>query len=82
MVEHGTIERALAALPAAEQLAAGRDAAELARRLEFLPWADRAAVLDDYYWRQANARLTRELITVVVNRCGCDTAAATKRRSS
>ena len=78
MVEHGTIERALAALPPAEQLAAGRDAAELARRLEFLPWADRAAVLDDYYWRQANARLSHELITVVVNRCGCDTAASRK----
>src|SRR4051812_10981545 len=36
----------------------------------------RAAALDDYFWRQANARLTHELITVVVNRCGCDTAAA------
>jgi hypothetical protein len=76
VVEHGAIERALAALPPAEQLGAGRDAAELARRLEFLPWADRAAALDDYYWRQANARLTHELITVVVNRCGCDLAAA------
>lgn len=76
MVEHGAIERALATLPPAEQLGAGRDAAELARRLEFLPWADRAAALDDYYWRQANARLTHELITVVVNRCGCDLAAA------
>jgi hypothetical protein len=75
VVEHGTIERALAALPPAEQLGAGRDAAELARRLEFLPWADRAAALDDYYWRQANARLTHELITVVVNRCSCDLAA-------
>jgi hypothetical protein len=49
VIEHGAIERALAALPPAEQLGAGRDAAELARRLEFLPWADRAAVLDDYY---------------------------------
>lgn len=78
MVEHGSIERALAALAPAEQLAAGRDAAELARRLEFLPWADRAAVLDDYYWRQANARLSHELITVVVNRGGCDTAASRK----
>ena len=76
MVEHGTIERALAALLPAEQIAAGRDAAELARRLEFLPWPDRAAVLDDYYWHQANARLTHELITVVVNRGGFDTAAA------
>ena len=76
MVEHETIERALAGLPWAERGGADREAAELARRLEFVPWADRAAILDGFYWGQARARLSHELITAVINRCGCDPAGA------
>ncbi|MCB2054442.1 MAG: hypothetical protein KDE35_09400 [Geminicoccaceae bacterium] len=41
---------------------------DLVRRSEFLPWSDRARLLDDFVWQQARKMLSNEEITAVVNR--------------
>jgi hypothetical protein len=64
----GVVERALRGLAPTERRGAGAEAAGLARRLEFLTWDDRAAMLDEFFWRQPRARLRHELITAVVAR--------------
>ena len=64
----GVVGRALRGLAPPERRGAGAEAADLARRLEFLTWNDRAAMLDEFFWRQARARLRHELITAVVAR--------------
>ena len=49
-----------------------QDAMERAQRLalqtEYLTWPDRARVLDQFFWQTANELLTRDQITLVVNR--------------
>lgn len=44
------------------------DARELAARLRFLPWGDRARQLDAWCWQRAQVELTLEQITGIVNR--------------
>jgi len=61
---HSTLAAALpgtwrAALAAAE---------ELAHRLQYLSWPDRAKLLDEYLWAEARARLSTDGVTAVVNR--------------
>jgi len=56
-----------AALPGSWQAALAA-AEELARRLQYLSWADRAKLLDEYLWSQARARLSTDGVTAVVNR--------------
>lgn len=51
-----------------DRIEAERSAADLTRRLEFLPWVDRAAVLDSFYWSEARDRLSHELVTAVIAR--------------
>jgi hypothetical protein len=67
-VGDGVVGRALRGLAPPERGGAEAEAGELARRLEFLTWDDRAAMLDEFFWRQARARLRHELITAVVAR--------------
>ncbi len=43
-------------------------AGELADRIRYLPWADRARALDGFLWGQALGRLTKEDVTAIVNR--------------
>ncbi|MCS6877698.1 MAG: hypothetical protein N2038_03370 [Geminicoccaceae bacterium] len=43
-------------------------AEDLAQRLRYLSWPDRARVLDDYLWAQARERLSTDGVTAVVNR--------------
>lgn len=43
-------------------------AEDLARRLQYLSWADRAKLLDEYCWTQARVRLSTDGVTAVVNR--------------
>lgn len=45
-----------------------REAIALAQRLRFLPWEDRARVLDQYCWERAQQQLSLEEITGIVNR--------------
>ncbi len=52
----------------AEAEPAQRLATALARRVEYLTWADRARVLDEFFWTEARARLPIEVVTAVVNR--------------
>lgn len=75
-VEDGAIGDALGDLAGPERREAGSQAEALARRLEFLTWADRAAALDGFFWGQAKARLRHETITAVINRRGRDDAAS------
>jgi hypothetical protein len=44
------------------------DALELAERLRFLPWDDRARILDGYCWSRAQRELSLDEITGIVNR--------------
>lgn len=44
------------------------EALDLAERVRFLPWEDRARLLDAYCWAQAQQRLSVEDITGIVNR--------------
>lgn len=41
---------------------------ELAGRMEYLTWADRAAILDGFFWQRARSMLSNEEITAVINR--------------
>ena len=41
---------------------------ELARRLQYLDWQDRAKLLDEYLWIEARTRLSTDGVTAVVNR--------------
>ncbi len=43
-------------------------AEELARRVRYLSWPDRAKALDGYLWNEARARLSTDGVTAVVNR--------------
>ncbi len=43
-------------------------AVELARRMEYLTWADRARVLDEFFGAEARSRLPIDLVTAIVNR--------------
>ena len=40
----------------------------LATRLQFLPWADRARLMDDFIWGEARRLLSNDEITAVINR--------------
>ncbi len=54
-------------LPAAWNRAATA-AALLASRARYLPWQDRAAAFDEFYWTEARRRLATDDITAIVNR--------------
>lgn len=41
---------------------------ELAARLEYLTWADRAKLLDEFFWSEAQGMLPTEAVTATVNR--------------
>lgn len=56
-----------ASLPGSWQAALAA-AEELARRLQYLSWPDRAKLLDEYFWAEARARLSTDSVTAVVNR--------------
>ncbi len=43
-------------------------AEDLAQRLRYLNWSERASVLDGYLWAQARERLSTDSVTAVVNR--------------
>lgn len=43
-------------------------ARRLATRLQYLPWADRMTLLDDFVWGEARRVLSNEEITAVINR--------------
>lgn len=47
---------------------AARHAQCLATRLQYLPWTDRMAQLDDFVWGEARRLLSNEEITAVINR--------------
>jgi hypothetical protein len=76
VVQDGAIERALRGLEDRSRRDAESESEELARRLEFLTWGDRADILDDFFWDHAKSRLRHEVITAVVNRRGRDDAVA------
>ena len=61
-------------LPAAWNRAATM-AALLAARTRYLPWNDRAAAFDEFYWAEARRRLATDDITAIVNRQAAPTAA-------
>lgn len=44
------------------------EALQLAERVRFLPWEDRARLLDTYCWAQAQQRLSVDEITGIINR--------------
>lgn len=67
-VEPAELEAALAASLPGSWRAALAQARELARRLQYLSWPDRAKLLDEYLWAEARARLSTDGITAVVNR--------------
>lgn len=46
------------------------EAAQLARRLQYLTWPDRARVLDEYLWERVRVGLSSDLVTSVINRQG------------
>lgn len=48
--------------------AASDHARRLATRLQFLPWPDRARLLDDFVWSEARRLLSNDEITAVINR--------------
>lgn len=48
--------------------AASGHASRFAARLRFLPWNDRARLLDDFIWGEARRLLSNEEITAVINR--------------
>lgn len=54
-------------LPNGWQAAAGHSR-RLANRLAFLPWPDRARLLDDFIWGEARRLLSNDEITAVINR--------------
>jgi hypothetical protein len=56
-----------AVLPGSWKEALGA-AEELARRLQYLSWPDRAKLLDEYLWVEARSRLSTDGVTAVVNR--------------
>ena len=43
-------------------------AALLAGRARYLPWSDRAASFDEFFWAEANRRLATDDVTAIVNR--------------
>ena len=47
---------------------AATQAALLASRARYLPWHDRAAAFDEFYWAEARHRLATDDITAIVNR--------------
>ncbi len=47
---------------------AAAHARRLAARLQYLPWGDRMAQLDDFVWSEARRLLSNEEITAVINR--------------
>jgi hypothetical protein len=67
-VGQAELEATLAASLPGSWRAALAQAQELARRLQYLGWADRAKLLDEYLWAEARARLSTDGITAVVNR--------------
>jgi hypothetical protein len=48
--------------------AAAGQARRLATQLQFLPWGDRARLLDDFIWGEARRLLSNDEITAVINR--------------
>ncbi len=54
-------------VPNGWQAAAGHSR-RLATRLTFLPWPDRARLLDDFIWGEARRLLSNDEITAVINR--------------
>ncbi len=48
--------------------AAADHSRRLAGRLAFLPWPDRARLLDDFIWGEARRLLSNDEITAVINR--------------
>jgi len=54
-------------VPNGWRTAAGH-ARRLATRLQFLPWADRARLMDDFIWGEARRLLSNDEITAVINR--------------
>jgi hypothetical protein len=54
-------------VPNGWRVAAGQSR-RLATRLAFLPWPDRARLLDDFVWSEARRLLSNDEITAVINR--------------
>jgi hypothetical protein len=54
--------------------AAADHSRRLAGQLAFLPWADRARLLDDFIWGEARRLLSNDQITAVINRQPCPLA--------
>lgn len=44
------------------------EAAALARRIHYLGWPDRAAVIDELLWTRARTTLSSEQVTAIINR--------------
>jgi hypothetical protein len=65
-------------MTSAADLAAG--AATLAATVRFLPWSERAAILDQAFWAQAEASLDADEVTALANR-GATGAAVEHTRS-
>ena len=47
---------------------AREEAAALARRIHYLGWPDRAAVIDEFLWLRARTTLSSEQVTAIINR--------------
>jgi hypothetical protein len=62
------LQAGLAAILPGSWQAALAAAEELAWRLQYLAWPDRAKLLDEYLWMEARARLSTDGVTAVVNR--------------
>ncbi len=62
------LQAGLAAILPGSWQAALAAAEELARRLQYLDWQDRAKLLDEYLWIEARTRLSTDGVTAVVNR--------------
>jgi hypothetical protein len=44
------------------------EAAALARRIHYLGWSDRTAVIDEFLWTRARTTLSSEQVTAIINR--------------
>ncbi len=62
------VERLLRERLGEDWAGASADAARLCEEIRFLPWPDRARILDRYCWSEAQRCLSTEEITGVVNR--------------